>query len=97
MHREYEPEDEGIMTVDSRRLEVSLFGQDHEVSDSPEATARALRAGRLALGWIFLFAGIEKLGVDSGRHSRRTQPPYDAGPTCEQVDAALPATSRRAQ
>ena len=52
------------MTVSSGRLRVELFGHDHELAYSPEATAWGLLAGRLVLGWIFLFAGIEKLGVD---------------------------------
>ncbi len=54
------------MTVDSGRLQVALFGRQLEVRYTPEATAWGLLAGRFVLGWIFLFAGIDKLGVDAG-------------------------------
>ncbi len=54
------------MTVDSRELQVELFGRQLQVKYTPEATAWGLLDGRFALGWIFLFAGIDKLGVDEG-------------------------------
>lgn len=54
------------MTVDSGRLTVALLGRQFEVTYTLEATAWGLLAVRLVLGWVFLFAGIEKLGVDEG-------------------------------
>ena len=54
------------MAVDSGRLQVELLGRQFEVRYTPEATAWGLLAGRFVLGWIFLFVGFGKLGLDAG-------------------------------
>ena len=54
------------MTIDSGRLQVALLGRQFELTYSPEGAAWGLLAGRFVLGWIFLFAGIEKLAVAEG-------------------------------